>query len=166
MALKEIRAENADRRDMQSRFQAEAKITGRLEHPGIVPVYGLGRYSDGRPFYAMRFIEGDNLKHGIERFHSQALQSDSERSVEFRGLLKRFVDVCEAIAYAHSKGVLHRDLKPGNIMLGRYGETLVVDWGLARATRRSGTENGPAEDPSEINPVYDKVDFGKGDDES
>jgi serine/threonine protein kinase/Tfp pilus assembly protein PilF len=165
VALKEIRAENADRRDLQSRFQAEAKITGRLEHPGIVPVYGLGRYSDGRPFYAMRFIEGDNLKHGIERFHSQALQSDSERSVEFRGLLKRFVDVCEAIAYAHSKGVLHRDLKPGNIMLGRYGETLVVDWGLARATRRNSAENDPTEDPSEITPVSGNAALGTGDDD-
>ncbi len=147
VALKEIRADNADRKDLQSRFQAEAKITGRLEHPGIVPVYGLGRYADGRPFYAMRFIDGDNLKHGIERFHTQSFRSGSDRSLEFRGLLKRFIDVCEAIAYAHSKGVLHRDLKPGNIMLGRYGETLVVDWGLARATRPNSAEEMAQEEP-------------------
>ena len=114
----------------------------RLEHPGIVPVYGLGHYGDGRPFYAMRFIRGDSLEEAIERFHKQegAEEHQSARSkidpgqriVEFRELLGRFVDVCNAVAYAHSRGVLHRDLKPGNIMLGKYGETLVVDWGLAK----------------------------------
>ncbi len=142
----------------------EAEITGGLEHPGIVPVYGLGTYADGRPFYAMRFIRGDSLKEAIERFHkkssadfadyadkkqSAALKSaksaksaDDFFSLEFRQLLGRFVDVCNAIAYAHSRGVLHRDLKPGNIMLGKYGETLVVDWGLAKAVGRRQSAGG------------------------
>ncbi len=105
-----------------------------LEHPGIVPVYGLGTYSDGRPFYAMRFIRGDSLRHAIDDFHAENDKSSTSlNSIEFRKMLGRFVDVCQAIEYAHSRGVLHRDLKPGNIMLGRYGETLVVDWGLAKA---------------------------------
>ena len=94
---------------------------------------------DGRPFYAMRFIEGDSLKEAIERFHiadrrAMPCRRRTFDSLEFRQLLRRFVDVCNAIAYAHSRGVLHRDLKPANVMLGQYGETLIIDWGLAKAT--------------------------------
>jgi serine/threonine protein kinase/tetratricopeptide (TPR) repeat protein len=130
VALKEIQPEHADNMDSRGRFVREAEVTGGLEHPGIVAVYGLGSYADGRPFYAMRFIQGDSLKEAIERFHARGKPDFS--GSEFRQLLGRFVDVCQAIAYAHSRGVLHRDLKPGNIMLGRFGETLVVDWGLAK----------------------------------
>ena len=97
----------------------------------MVPVYGLGQYADGRPYYAMRFIRGDNLQLAIDEFHSGG--SIKNRSLELRQLLGRFIDVCNAIEYAHNRCVLHRDLKPGNIMLGKYGETLVVDWGLAKS---------------------------------
>src|SRR5207302_3235612 len=121
---------------------------GGLEHPGVVPVYGLGQYADGRPFYAMRFIKGDSLKDTIERFHKSAAPwGTGERALEFRKLLGRFLDVCNAVAYAHSRGVLHRDLKPGNIMLGQYGETLVVDWGLAKPLDRLEGVPGEAERP-------------------
>jgi serine/threonine protein kinase len=146
VALKEIRERHADDRQSRMRFVLEAEITGGLEHPGIVPVYGLGTYADGRPFYAMRFIKGDSLKDAIEHFHrktcevSKTSKVSGELTVEFHKLLRRFIDVCNAIAYAHSRGVLHRDLKPGNIMLGQYGETLVVDWGLAKPLgRQEGT---------------------------
>ena len=170
VALKEIKPQFAMDVDCRNRFTLEAEVTGGLEHPGIVPVYGLGQYSDGRPYYAMRFIRGDSLKEAIEQFHARpraqiislatapdnvndptligtkptiAAVSSTEpaprlvsretfAAVEFRKLLGRFIDVCQAIEYAHSRGVLHRDLKPGNIMLGKYGETLVVDWGLAK----------------------------------
>ncbi|MCA9068131.1 MAG: serine/threonine protein kinase, partial [Planctomycetaceae bacterium] len=119
VALKEIQPEHAHRDESRGRFLVEAEVTGGLEHPGIVPVYGLGTYADGRPYYAMRFIRGDSLKAAIERFHSTNWTGrDSEQVLELRKLLGRFVDVCNAIAYAHSRGVLHRDLKPGNIMLG------------------------------------------------
>src|SRR5262249_51946843 len=120
-------------------FLLEAEVTGGLEHPGIVPVYGLGTHRDGRPFYAMRFIRGDSLKEAVERFHAdQSLKTDpGRRSLELRKLLRRFTAVCNAIAYAHSRGVLHRDIKPGNIIVGRHGETLVVDWGLAKATGKA-----------------------------
>ncbi|MGD9715206.1 MAG: serine/threonine-protein kinase, partial [Thermomicrobiales bacterium] len=138
VALKEIRGEHAHNKDSRGRFLLEAEITGGLEHPGIVPVYGLGQYPDGRPYYAMRFIQGDSLKEAIQEYHSEknAQKSDSEKTLQLRKLLGRFIDVCQAISYAHSRGVLHRDLKPGNIMLGKYGETLVVDWGLAKVQGR------------------------------
>ena len=132
VALKEIQDDKADNPALRSRFVAEAEITGQLEHPGIVPVYGLGTYADGRPFYAMRFIKGESLKAAIRRYHAEPDPDASRRAVQLRGLLRRFLDVCNAIDYAHARGVLHRDLKPDNVMLGQYGETLVVDWGLAR----------------------------------
>ena len=138
VALKEIQSRFADDPNSRARFVLEAEITGGLEHPGIVPVYGLGVYDDGRPFYAMRFIKGDSLKEATDKFHQSTGSPGGNKAVfegrEFRQLITRFLDVCNAIEYAHSRGVLHRDLKPDNVMLGNYGETLVVDWGLAKAT--------------------------------
>ncbi|HEY1381626.1 MAG TPA: protein kinase, partial [Gemmataceae bacterium] len=106
VALKEIQPQHADDPDSRARFVLEAEITGGLEHPGVVPVYGLGSYADGRPFYAMRFIRGDNLQQAVKRFH--AAPPSPFDSLAFRQLLRRFVDVCNAVAYAHSRGVLHR----------------------------------------------------------
>ncbi len=136
VALKEIQERHAHDSGSRSRFLMEAEVTGKLEHPGIVPVYGLGQYPDGRPFYAMRFIRGDSLQWAVKEFHKTQMPGNPYESVAFRKLLGRFVDVCNAVGYAHSRGVLHRDLKPGNIMLGKYGETLVVDWGLAKVKGR------------------------------
>jgi serine/threonine-protein kinase len=141
VALKEIRPDKADAADLRARFVLEAEVTGGLEHPGIVPVYSLGSYDDGRPFYAMRFVEGDSLMEAIEAYHGAQPRPDLG-GVEFRRLLGRFVDVCEAIAFAHGRGVLHRDIKPGNVIVGRHGETLVVDWGLAKATGQAEPGSG------------------------
>jgi serine/threonine-protein kinase len=145
VAVKEIQARYVDRRDQRKRFLLEAEITGSLEHPGIVPVYSLGRNEQGRPYYAMRFIRGESLSSAIQRFHEErrkvltaGARGRTPWGVEFQQLLRRFLDVCDAMEYAHSRKVIHRDLKPANIMLGAYGETLVVDWGLAKIL--GGTE--------------------------
>ena len=138
VAVKLLQERYALDKENNARFMAEAEITGSLEHPGIVPVYGLGTTPDGRPFYAMRFIRGDSLRDAALAFHQKVKDfTPTERLLDLRKLLSRFIDVCEATSYAHSRGVLHRDLKPGNIMLGRFGETLVVDWGLAKSLGRS-----------------------------
>jgi serine/threonine-protein kinase len=144
VALKQIRDALADDPNSRSRFLTEAEVTGALEHPGIVPVYGLGRDATGRPYYAMRFVRGETLRSAIETFHADAaLRADpGRRSLELRKLLRRLLDACNAIDYAHGRGVLHRDIKPANILVGKHGETLVVDWGLAKATgRRDPTED-------------------------
>jgi eukaryotic-like serine/threonine-protein kinase len=162
VALKQMLEKHADDPVSRQRFVGEAEITGGLEHPGIVPVYGLGTYGGGRPYYAMRFIQGDSLKEALDAFHQRhhrnspspprgegarragegAGGTTASRDLELRKLLRRFLDVCNAIDYAHSRGVIHRDLKPANIILGRHGETLVVDWGLAKAVGRADPSVG------------------------
>jgi serine/threonine-protein kinase len=134
VALKQLNEDIASDPESRARFIFEAEITGNLEHPGIVPLYGKGQYADGRPYYAMRFIHGDTLKTAVDRLHKDArLKPDpGEYRRELHKLLMRFLVVCETMDYAHNKGVIHRDLKPKNIMLGPYGETLILDWGLAK----------------------------------
>jgi WD40 repeat protein/serine/threonine protein kinase len=142
VALKQIKPERADDADSRARFLLEAEVTGRLEHPGIVPVYGLGVDDQGRPFYAMRFVRGTSLEEAIRQYHRDLADSPRDsraRALKLRHLLDRFVDVCHTVAYAHSRGVLHRDLKPANILLGPFNESLVVDWGLAKVLARSPT---------------------------
>ena len=147
VAIKVIQARHAHNAQARARFLREAEITARLEHPGIVPVYAVGRQADGRPFYAMRFIRGETLKAAITEYHAETGpdREPGTRALRFRELLRRFLDACNAIAYAHSRGVVHRDLKPANIMLGPFGQTLVVDWGL---TKRVGATFGDDGDPT------------------
>src|SRR5262245_57933056 len=137
VALKRIRDDRLAEAGSVHRFLREAEITARLEHPGIVPVYGLVPDEDGQPCYAMRLVEGQTLKDAADRFHRGEPASPSERRLAFRQLLDHFRNACNAVAYAHSRGVIHRDLKPANILLGKFGETLVVDWGLAKVTGRT-----------------------------
>src|SRR4029453_9126932 len=98
VALKEIQDRHADRPDFRARFVREAEITGHLEHPGVVPVYGLGVHADGRPYYAMRFVKGESMQDAIARFHQAGAgrRNPGERSLALRGLLERFVAVCDA----------------------------------------------------------------------
>ncbi len=116
---------------IRARFVREAKITGRLEHPGIVPVYDLGATPKGSPFYVMRLVRGDALSKALAACTAPGPEAALAKRLQ---LLGRFIDICEAMAYAHSRGVVHRDLKPGNIVLGGFGETIILDWGLAKIT--------------------------------
>ena len=122
VAVKILRDDLKDRSFVASRFIEEARITGKLEHPGIPPIHDLGTFRDGRPFIAMKL-----LKDG--RTLSDRLANDRPDMGE---LLRIFEDVCQAVAAAHDRRVIHRDLKPGNIMLGRFNEVQVMDWGLAK----------------------------------
>jgi serine/threonine-protein kinase len=150
VALKRIRPDKGpDNPGARRRFLLEAEIAGRLEHPGVVPVHGLGYDAQGQPCYAMRLIRGETLADAAKAFHdagAQAGQDSGQRRLAFRDLLGRFAAACKTVAYAHSRGVIHRDLKPGNIMLGKFGETLVVDWGLAKPVERTETERASGED--------------------
>ena len=136
VAIKLIRLDKVDAKKLRM-FMAESAITAKLEHPGVVPVYGFGRTKD-RPFYVMRLVKGQNMKERIHQFHAHIAPGGGldggENSVAFRELLNHFISVCNTLAYAHDCGIIHRDVKPENAMLGPFGETLVVDWGLAEPT--------------------------------
>lgn len=112
--------------ELKARFIQEAWVTGGMEHPGIVPIYELGQTEGGVPYYTMRFIRG-------RRTLEDAIREASSKTLEERlALIEPFLRVCDAVAYAHDRGVVHRDLKPANVALGEYGETMVIDWGLAK----------------------------------
>lgn len=134
------------------RFINEARITGRLEHPHIVPVHTLGADEHGLPFYTMKLVQGATLKEVLNALaHGE---EDAIRSHPLSGLLTIFQKVCDGIRFAHSQKIIHRDLKPDNIMLGSYGEVLVMDWGLAKdiappATGEAPLESSPENEASE-----------------
>lgn len=153
VAFKKLRGKHREQRE---RFLIEAQITGQLEHPSIMPLHDLGFDKEGRPFYIMKYVQGTTLKDAILDHHrpkpsgatgglsagerairtpgdEQPVPPETEaREVRQLRLLEVFLDLCHAVAFAHSRGVLHRDLKPDNVMLGPFGETVVLDWGLAK----------------------------------
>lgn len=145
VALKEIRNDRGVTAEKVRRFMREAQITGQLEHPNIIPVYELSADSSESPYYTMRFLRGGTLSDRITTF--QKTKTAGWNSLELTQLLSAFVGVCHAIAYSHSRGVIHRDLKPDNIMLGAFGEVILLDWGLAKTVDEvigDHEETGPA----------------------
>jgi eukaryotic-like serine/threonine-protein kinase len=136
LALKMVRAEHARRADLISRFVREACVQGQLEHPAIVPVYDLARDPDGNVYFTMKRVRGATFEQILA-----ALRDGDERiEMQFsrRKLLTAFGSVCQALHFAHARGVIHRDLKPGNVILGDFGEVYVLDWGLAKLTTAAG----------------------------
>jgi len=142
VALKELSAEADAAASARTRFLREAQITAQLDHPNIVPVYALELAPGGTPAYTMKFVEGKNfhtLLAETRDFYSSSAKPDAEHSLVAR--LEHFLKVCDAMGYAHDKGVIHRDLKPANLMLGRHNEVYVMDWGLCRAPQQAEEES-------------------------
>jgi len=137
VALKELLSRGGR---AEGRFLREAMITARLEHPNIVPIHEAGRWANGERFYAMKLVRGHTLSEALDE-----AKTDADRL----RLVPAVVDVCDAIAYAHSQGILHRDLKPSNVMLGPFGETVVIDWGLAKDMRAPDELDGEDADASD-----------------
>ncbi|MEO8698424.1 MAG: protein kinase [Kofleriaceae bacterium] len=124
---------------LAARFEREARVTARLQHPGIVPIYEIGRWPDGTPFYSMRMVDGRTLLAAIERATTLPARL---------ALLPAVIAACEAVAFAHGQRVIHRDLTPSNVLVGAYGETVVIDWGLAKdLSRGASDEDDPLGDP-------------------
>jgi serine/threonine protein kinase len=119
--------------DTKRRMLREAQIIARLEHPGIVPVHDVGEFADGRVYYAMKYVRGNRLDE-----YAASVTTTGDR-------LRKFKSVCETVAFAHAHGVVHRDLKPQNIMIGSFGEVLVLDWGIAKVLQNTATPDPEAE---------------------
>ncbi len=139
VAVKVLRRRLSHDAVLVARFEAEARINAQLQHPGIVPVHQIGKLADGRSFYTMKRVKGDTL--------SDVLKRRASPSADLLGVLSQFRQVCEAMAYAHARNVLHRDLKPQNVMIGEYGEVLLMDWGLAKILG-DDRRTDPREEPS------------------
>lgn len=123
------------------RFRREAMITGQMQHPGVPPVHQLGKLRDGRPFIAMKLVDGKTLKEVMS----------NRKDVSNARLVEIFSQVCNTMAYSHSKGIIHRDLKPDNIMVGKFGEVLIMDWGLAKRINADPEIQFPSELFSSVN---------------
>lgn len=133
VAIKVLNIADSDDADTRDRMLREARVIARLEHPGIVPVHDVGTLPDGRIYYAMKYVRGQRLDEYVRE-----VSSTKDR-------LRKFQSVCEAVAFAHSHGVIHRDLKPQNIMIGSFGEVLVLDWGVAKIMRDFQSGSSEAE---------------------
>jgi serine/threonine-protein kinase len=136
LAVKVLRAELAGDAAMARRFLEEARVAGQLQHPGVAPVHEVGRTADGRPFIAMKLVRGRTL--------ADLLAGRKAPSDDLPRFISIFEQACQALAYAHSRGVVHRDVKPANVMVGDFGEVQVMDWGLAKVL----AAGGPAEEPT------------------
>ena len=141
LAVKVLLEKYRDDPEMTRRFVEEAQICGQLQHPGIVPVYELGAFDDGRPYFTMKLVKGRTL--------AALLKERPNPAHELPRFLAIFEQVCQPMGYAHARGVIHRDLKPSNIMVGAFGEVQVMDWGLAKVLPRCGTADESQPQPGE-----------------
>lgn len=152
MAMKILRRDIAGDLALAARFVEEAQATAQLQHPGIVPVHEIGQLADGRCYFTMKEVQGRTLTDAIDEVHAlpaHAAGATSAGGWSLRRLIDVFRAVCEAVAYAHSRGVVHRDLKPQNVMVGAFGEVLVLDWGIAMVAGRDAGIDAVRTDRSE-----------------
>lgn len=140
VAIKELRGEYAYSQGARARFRREARIAAQLRHPGFVPVYGYYEESD-RCYYTMQFVRGQTLAEVIAAYHHNA-RDQAVHEIELIDILNDILAVCNTVAYAHSQGIIHRDLKGDNIVVGKYGEVFVLDWGLAKQLTNTFTLDG------------------------
>jgi serine/threonine-protein kinase len=132
VAMKVVRRSLMKNRRLLARFIAEAQATAQLSHPGVVPIHELGVLPDGRFYFTMKEVEGTTLREVIEILHGTGETDCGDEVWTLHRVMEAYRQVCNAAAYAHSRGVVHRDLKPDNVMVGPFGEVLVLDWGLAK----------------------------------
>lgn len=165
VAIKSIQPQVLTTQEVRARFDQEAQVTAKLEHPGILPVYSRGESAEEGPYYTMRLIAGGNassLHRAIRELHDKKwVEKDFSRRQ--RVLLRHVINVCNTIGYAHDRGVCHRDLKPSNILIGPFGETFVVDWGLAKVFREGKKGSGSpsdVEDSTAMGSLQNVLDLG------
>jgi tetratricopeptide (TPR) repeat protein len=139
LAVKVLLKRHVGKPEMERRFLEEAQVTGQLQHPGVPPVHDQGRLDDGRPFFAMKLVKSRTL--------ADLLKECANPAAELPRWLAIFEQVCQTLAYAHSKGVIHRDLKPNNVMVGAFGEVQVMDWGLAKVLPQGGEKAEDSKHP-------------------
>jgi serine/threonine-protein kinase len=155
IAVKVLLEAHQGKPELLQRFVEEAQIGGQLQHPGVVPVYALGKLADGRPFFAMKLVKGRTL--------SALLAERKELSADRARFLAIFQQVCQTLAYAHARGVIHRDLKPSNVMVGAFGEVQVMDWGLAKVLKEGGVaDEHRAPPPEEVSVIRTARSAGSG----
>src|SRR5262249_32714816 len=133
LAVKVLLEEHRGRPEFVRRFIEEAQIAGQLQHPGVAPVYEMGRFADDRPFFTMKLVKGHTL--------AELLAQRDDADADLGRCLGTFAQVCQTLAYTHAHGVIHRDLKPSNVMVGSFGEVQVMDWGLAKLLRRGAEDS-------------------------
>ena len=154
LAIKVLRDDLAENEATLARFVEEAQIGGQLQHPGIVPIYELGRMADRRPYFAMKLIRGRTL--------AALLAERKSPAQDLHHFIAIFHQICQTMAYAHSRGVVHRDLKPGNVMIGKFGEVQIVDWGLAKTIGvRAASERADPSGAEESTVTTLRIDAGR-----
>ncbi len=152
VAMAEMREEK--KKGFSKQFVREARLAANLEHPNIVPVHEIGIKKDGSPYFTMKLVRGENLAYIIDRLDDEKSFYSKQFNLHHR--LRIFIKVCDAIAFAHSRGVIHLDLKPENVQIGEFGEVLVLDWGLAKLIGSQDDEDEPPQDNQTKNPPNDR----------
>ncbi len=156
VAVKRLQSRRSPSEVAKMRFLREARITGQLDHPGVVPIYEICLdETTGQPYYSMRFLKGRTLTEHVKEYHQRQRPVGGDPQT-LLALLNAFCIICNTVAYAHSKGIIHRDLKCDNVILGDYGEVVVIDWGLAKEignNEAAASDDGKQPDLASVNPA-------------